>query len=103
MDAQLSFIMANQALIKNGDLIMDPFVGTGSLLVAAACFGAYVIGTDIDYLMLHGKTRPTRIQERVNIKPKARIQTQEFLKLNLVCNICSSQNLEQMMNQCMQI
>lgn len=67
MDAQLSFIMANQALIKNGDLVMDPFVGTGSLLVAAACFGAYVIGTDIDYLMLHGKTRPTRIQARVNI------------------------------------
>lgn len=65
MDPQLSFIMANQALIKKGDLIIDPFVGTGSLLIAAAHFGAYVWGVDIDFLMLHGKTRPSRIQERV--------------------------------------
>ncbi|KAK6628512.1 hypothetical protein RUM43_002327 [Polyplax serrata] len=64
MDPQLSFIMANQALIRKGDLVMDPFVGTGSLLVAAAQFGAYVIGVDIDFLMLHGKTRPSRIQDR---------------------------------------
>lgn len=65
MNPQLSFLMANQALVKKGDIVMDPFVGTGSLLVAAANFGAYVMGTDIDYLMLHGKTRPSRIQERV--------------------------------------
>lgn len=37
----------------------------GSLLVAAAKFGGHVIGTDIDYLMLHGRTRPTRKQTRV--------------------------------------
>lgn len=66
MDPQLSFIMANQALIKKGDVVMDPFVGSGSLLVAAAHFGGYVIGVDIDFLMLHGKTRPTRIQDRVS-------------------------------------
>lgn len=67
MDPQLSFIMANQALIRKGDLVMDPFVGTGSLLVAAAQFGAYVVGVDIDFLMLHGKTRPSRIQDRVGV------------------------------------
>lgn len=65
MDPQLSLIMANQALIKSGDIVMDPFVGSGSLLVAAAHFGAYVLGVDIDFLMLHGKSRPTRIQNRV--------------------------------------
>ncbi|GLG92298.1 tRNA (Guanine(10)-N2)-methyltransferase-like protein [Gryllus bimaculatus] len=64
MDPQLSLLMANQAKVKEGDLILDPFVGTGSLLVAAAQFGGYVLGTDIDYLMLHGKTRPTRIQQK---------------------------------------
>jgi len=37
----------------------------GSLLVAAAKFGGHVIGTDIDFLMLHGRTRPTRKQTRV--------------------------------------
>lgn len=55
MEATLSLLMANQAMVKSGDLVFDPFVGTGSLLVAAAKFGGYVMGTDIDYLMLHGK------------------------------------------------
>lgn len=39
MDATLSLLMANQAQVKEGDLVYDPFVGTGSLLVAAAKFG----------------------------------------------------------------
>ncbi|CAH1406059.1 unnamed protein product [Nezara viridula] len=64
MDPQLSLIMANQAKISKGDLVFDPFVGSGSLLIAAAEFGGYVLGTDIDYLMLHGKSRPTRKQDR---------------------------------------
>lgn len=65
MDAQLSLLMANQAKVQNGDIVLDPFVGTGSLLVAAAQLGAYVFGTDIDYLMLHAKTRPSRIKQKV--------------------------------------
>lgn len=65
MDAQLSLLMANQAQVKSGDLVLDPFVGTGSLLVAAAQFGGYVFGSDIDYLMLHGRTRPSRITQKV--------------------------------------
>lgn len=65
MDAQLSLLMANQAQVKDGDLVLDPFVGSGSLLVAAAQFGGYVFGTDIDYLMLHGRTRPSRISQKV--------------------------------------
>lgn len=64
MDPQLSLYMANQALVQNGDLVLDPFVGTGSLLVAASHFGGFVLGSDIDFLMLHGKTRPTRIQKK---------------------------------------
>lgn len=65
MDPQLSLLMANQAKIKEGDLVLDPFVGSGSLLVAAAQFGGYVLGGDIDYLMLHAKTRPSRIKQKV--------------------------------------
>ena len=34
--------------VKKGDLVYDPFVGTGSILVAAAHFGAHTIGADID-------------------------------------------------------
>lgn len=64
MDPALSLLMANQGAVKSGDIVFDPFVGTGSLLVAAAQFGAYGYGSDIDYLMLHGKTRPSRIQQK---------------------------------------
>lgn len=42
MDPQLSILMANQALVLPGDLVLDPFVGTGSLLVAAAKFGGNI-------------------------------------------------------------
>lgn len=42
MDATLSLLMANQAMVKQGDLVYDPFVGTGSLLVAAAKFGGTI-------------------------------------------------------------
>lgn len=65
MDPQLSVLMANQALVRPGHLVLDPFVGSGSLLVSAAKFGAYVMGSDIDYQMLHAKTRPSRISQKV--------------------------------------
>lgn len=60
MEPFLSLLMANQALVKKGNFVYDPFVGTGSILVAAAKLGAYVSGSDIDYLMLHGQTKPSR-------------------------------------------
>lgn len=60
MDVTLSLIMSNLANITTNDLVLDPFVGSGSLLVAAAKHGAYVIGCDIDYLLLHGRTKPTK-------------------------------------------
>lgn len=33
MDAQLSMIMANQALVKPYSFVYDPFVGTGNKLI----------------------------------------------------------------------
>ncbi|KAI4367118.1 hypothetical protein MLD38_022889 [Melastoma candidum] len=48
MDAEMAFLMANQALANPGKLVFDPFVGTGSILVAAAHFGAMTMGADID-------------------------------------------------------
>lgn len=68
MDPQLSLIMANQAQVQKGDIVLDPFVGTGSLLVAASHFGGYTLGTDIDFLMLHGRTRPSRISQKIREK-----------------------------------
>ncbi len=34
--------------VRKGMLVWDPFVGTGSILVAAAHLGAQTFGTDID-------------------------------------------------------
>ncbi|KAK5619121.1 tRNA methyltransferase 11 [Crenichthys baileyi] len=64
MDAGLSFIMANHAKVKENDLVFDPFVGTGSLLVSCSHFGAYVCGTDIDYNTIHGKGRSSRKNQK---------------------------------------
>lgn len=55
MDAHLAFLMANQALVRPGAAVLDPFVGTGSVLVAAAHFGALCFGADIDWRILLGK------------------------------------------------
>ncbi len=55
MNAELAFIMANNALAKGGTFVLDPFVGTGSILVAAQAFGAHCLGTDIDIRMLHAQ------------------------------------------------
>ncbi len=60
MDPQLSLLMANLGCVCPGDVVLDPFVGTGSLLVACAQFGGFVLGGDIDFLMLHARTRPSR-------------------------------------------
>uniref|UniRef100_A0A672H8B4 tRNA (guanine(10)-N(2))-methyltransferase TRMT11 n=1 Tax=Salarias fasciatus TaxID=181472 RepID=A0A672H8B4_SALFA len=64
MDAGLSFIMTNHAKVKENDLVFDPFVGTGSLLVACSHFGAYVCGTDIDYNTIHGRGRSSRKNQK---------------------------------------
>ncbi|KAA8493416.1 tRNA (guanine(10)-N2)-methyltransferase-like [Porphyridium purpureum] len=55
MDAELAFIMANVALVRPGrSLILDPFCGTGSILISAVASGAHCIGADIDPRVLRG-------------------------------------------------
>ena len=55
MDNELSLVMANMALVRKGSVVLDPFVGTGSILVACSNFGAHCFGTDIDVRVLRGK------------------------------------------------
>uniref|UniRef100_A0A5S6R2U9 tRNA (guanine(10)-N(2))-methyltransferase TRMT11 n=1 Tax=Trichuris muris TaxID=70415 RepID=A0A5S6R2U9_TRIMR len=62
MDPFLSFLMANIAQVCPGDLAYDPFVGTGSILLSCAHFGAYCAGAEIDYNIAHGRGRPSRSQ-----------------------------------------
>lgn len=62
MDAELSFIMSNLGQVEKGKYVMDPFVGTGSILLSCAIRGGYCIGTDIDIRVLRGRN------ERENIR-----------------------------------
>ena len=55
MDAELSLVMANMGLVRPGTVCLDPYVGTGSLLVACSQFGAFCMGSDIDHRVLRGK------------------------------------------------
>ena len=55
MDPLLSLVMSNMAQVKQHSLVYDPFVGTGSLLVGAAHFGASVLGADLDYNLIHSQ------------------------------------------------
>jgi tRNA (guanine10-N2)-methyltransferase len=57
MAADCAFFTANQALAAPGKVVFDPFVGTGSLIVAAAYFGATVMGADIDSRTLWPEVR----------------------------------------------
>ncbi|CAH2249702.1 tRNA (guanine(10)-N2)-methyltransferase homolog [Pelobates cultripes] len=64
MDAGLAFLMANHARVKPNDLVFDPFVGTGGLLVPCAHFGAYVCGSEIDYNTAHGLGKASRMNQK---------------------------------------
>ncbi|KAJ5679431.1 tRNA (guanine(10)-N2)-methyltransferase [Penicillium macrosclerotiorum] len=57
MDAELSLVTANMALAAPGKVFYDPFVGTGSFLVAASHFGASTMGSDIDPRSFRGKDK----------------------------------------------
>ena len=48
LDHALAFIMANLVGVQRGNICLDPFVGTASLLVALAHHGAFCFGSDID-------------------------------------------------------
>lgn len=55
MDAEISLLMANQALAAPGRLMHDPFIGTGSMAYTCAHFGSLFIGSDIDGRQIRGK------------------------------------------------
>lgn len=66
MDTEMAFLMANVAQVRRGGLVLDPFVGTGSILVPAAHLGALTMGTDIDIRVIKIGKRD-KAGQRVNI------------------------------------
>jgi tRNA (guanine10-N2)-dimethyltransferase len=54
MSPKLARCMVNLTRIKKGQTLLDPFCGTGGILIEAGIVGVRVIGTDIDYKMVKG-------------------------------------------------
>jgi tRNA (guanine10-N2)-dimethyltransferase len=54
MPAKLSRAMVNLAQSKRGDLLLDPFCGTGGMLIEAGMIGCRVVGFDAKPHMLRG-------------------------------------------------
>ena len=57
MSAKLARCMVNLAQPKPGDLVLDPFCGTASILVEAGLMGCRVIGFDVQPHMVRGSLR----------------------------------------------
>jgi tRNA (guanine10-N2)-dimethyltransferase len=60
MDPKLARTMINLARVKKGDVVLDPFCGSGSILIEGASMGLKMVGTDIDLRMLRGARRNLR-------------------------------------------
>ncbi|MGF7118714.1 TIGR01177 family methyltransferase [Methanobacterium oryzae] len=54
MSPKLARGMNNLARIKEGSIVLDPFCGTGGILIEAGIIGAKVVGIDIDEKMVSG-------------------------------------------------
>lgn len=61
-DAELSLVSCNIGQADKFKIVYDPFVGTGSFLVAAANYGALTIGSDIDIRSIRGKSDKCNLQ-----------------------------------------
>lgn len=62
MDPELSLISANMAKAAPSTFMYDPFVGTGSLILACAHFGAHVMGADIDVRTVRNQNPKMRVE-----------------------------------------
>ncbi len=54
---KLARCMVNLAQPRNGDLILDPFCGTASMLIEAGLMGYRVVGLDVQSSMVRGSLR----------------------------------------------
>jgi tRNA (guanine10-N2)-dimethyltransferase len=68
--AKLARCMVNLAKVKKGDLVFDPFCGTGSFLIEAGLIGCSVIGADAQPHMVKGALRNLR---HFNVTPEAMV------------------------------
>ena len=54
MNPKLARCMVNLSRIKEGELLLDPFCGTGGILIEAGLIGCKVVGSDVYWKMKNG-------------------------------------------------
>lgn len=54
MSPKLARCMVNLSRVKKGETLLDPFCGTGGMLIEAGLIGVHVIGSDINWKMKNG-------------------------------------------------
>ena len=65
MSPKLALCMVNLAHVHEGDLVLDPFCGTGGILIEAGLLNTRLIGSDIERHMVEG-TRLNLAHENLN-------------------------------------
>ncbi|MCD6503617.1 MAG: methyltransferase domain-containing protein [Euryarchaeota archaeon] len=71
MDPRVARAMVNMARVREGDRILDPFCGTGAILIEAGLMGMRVLGSDISEEMVKGTLKNL---EYFGIKPEKIVQ-----------------------------
>jgi SAM-dependent methyltransferase len=85
-----AMLMANQARVTEGSLVLDPFCGTGSTLLSCATRGARTVGVEIDERVLSGgdggrgilinfETAGLPVPERLVLGDASRLDTPDVL------------------------
>jgi tRNA (guanine10-N2)-methyltransferase len=67
MDVEMGLIMCNMIQARPGGVVWDPFCGTGSLLINAAHFGAFTMGSDIDIRVIKWGKKDGKTGENVDV------------------------------------
>jgi len=60
MNAKLARCMVNLAQPRTGDIVLDPFCGTGTTMIEAALIGCKPIGADVQRRMINGAKKNLR-------------------------------------------
>ncbi len=63
LDQKLSRLMVNLTMAKENDLLLDPFCGTGSILIEASHMNLRTLGGDISGKMCYGALSNTRTKQ----------------------------------------
>ncbi|HDI72818.1 MAG: hypothetical protein DRO76_03660 [Candidatus Altiarchaeales archaeon] len=54
MHPKLARVLVNLARVRKNDILLDPFCGTGGILIEAGLMGLEIMGSDIDRRMVEG-------------------------------------------------